>query len=277
MPQPGLAACAVPEAAPVCPQAFLELAGRIADAARLVARRHFRQGLAVEDKADESPVTRADREAEAAMRETIAAAHPDHGIHGEEFGVENPGAEFVWVLDPIDGTKRFITGNPLFGSLVALLQGGRPILGVIDMPILEERWLGAAGHATTFTDRTGTRKARTRDCASLAAATLLSTAPEMFQGADGTAFQRLRGAAKLTLYGGDCFNYGLLSSGFADLVVEADLAPYDYLAHAAIIAGAGGVMTDWQGRPPGLDSDGRVLCAGDRRCHEQAISLLRRA
>lgn len=265
------------DAARRCPEEFVTLAGRVADAARAVARRHFRQGLAIEDKADESPVTRADREAETAMRELIAAAHPDHGIHGEEHGITNPDAEFVWVLDPIDGTKRFITGNPLFGCLVALLQGGRPILGVIDMPILEERWLGAAGQATVFTDKTGTREARVRPCAELAAATVLSTAPEMFQGGDGDGFQRLRAAAKLTLYGGDCFNYGLLASGFADIVIEADLAPYDYLAHAAILAGAGGVMTDWQGRPPGLASDGRVLCAGDRRCHDLAISLLQGA
>jgi histidinol phosphatase-like enzyme (inositol monophosphatase family) len=267
----------VSDAAARCPDGFLALAARLAEAARAVARRHFRQGLAVEDKADESPVTRADREAETAMRALIAAAHPDHGIHGEEFGVENPGAEFVWVLDPIDGTKRFITGNPLFGSLVALLQGGRPILGLIDMPILGERWVGAAGHATTFTDRSGTREARTRPCADLAAATLLATTPDMFKGADAPAFRRLHDGVKLALYGGDCFNYGLLSSGFADLVVEANLAPYDHLAHAPIIAGAGGVMTDWQGRPTGLDTDGRVLCAGDRRCHDLAISLLQRA
>ena len=265
------------DAASRCPEAFLTLAAEVASAARAVARRHFRQGLAVEDKADESPVTRADREAETAMRALIGATHSDHGIHGEEFGIENPGAEFVWVLDPIDGTKRFITGNPLFGSLVALLQGGRPILGIIDMPILEERWTGAAGHPTTFTDRAGSRTARTRPCADLAAATLLATSPEMFQGADAPPFGRLRGAAKLTLYGGDCFNYGLLSSGFADLVVEANLAPYDHLAHAPIIAGAGGVMTDWQGRPTGLETDGRVLCAGDRRCHDLAISLLQGA
>src|SRR5690606_19682374 len=141
----------------------------------------------------------------------------------------------------------------------------------------EERWVGAAGHTTTFTDRTGTREARTRPCADLGAATLLSTTPEMFKGTDGEGFGRLRSAAKLTLYGGDCFNYGLLSSGFADLVVEAALQPYDHLAHAPIIAGAGGVMTDWQGRPTGLDTDGRVLCAGDRRCHAQAISLLQGA
>ncbi|WP_340116647.1 histidinol-phosphatase [Pelagibius sp. 7325] len=260
-----------------CPDEFLKLAGRLADAGRRVARNHFRQGLAVEAKADESPVTRADREAEMAMRELIAAAHPDHGIHGEEFGVENPGAEFVWVLDPIDGTKRFITGNPLFGCLVALLQGGRPILGVIDMPILEERWAGAAGQATTFTDANGTREARVRPCDGLADATVLATSPDMFRDADALAFDRLRRAAKLTLYGGDCFNYGLLASGFADIVIEANLAPYDHLAHAPIIVGAGGVMTDWQGRPTDLDTDGRVVCAGDPRCHELAISLLQSA
>jgi histidinol phosphatase-like enzyme (inositol monophosphatase family) len=260
-----------------CPEEFLDLAGRLAAAARAVAQRHFREDLPVEDKADESPVTRADREAETAMREIIAAAHPDHGIHGEEFGVENAGAEFVWVLDPIDGTKRFITGNPLFGCLVALLQGGRPILGLIDMPILEERWLGASGHATTFSDRKGAREARVRPCAELDAATVLATSPDMFMGADAPAFERLRRAAKLTLYGGDCFNYGLLASGFSDIVIEANLAPYDHLAHAPIIAGAGGVMTDWQGRPTSLETDGRVLCAGDRRCHDLAISLLQSA
>lgn len=267
----------MPEAAARCPAEFLSLAGRLAGAGRAVAQRHFRQGLAVEDKADESPVTRADREAETAMREIIAAAHPGHGIHGEEFGVENPGAEFVWVLDPIDGTKRFITGNPLFGCLIALLQGGRPILGLIDMPILEERWLGAAGQATTFTDKSGSRDARVRPCGDLGAATVLTTSPDMFIGDDAPAFARLRQAAKLTLYGGDCFNYGLLASGFADIVIEADLAPYDHLAHAPIIIGAGGVMTDWQGRPTDLDTDGRVLCAGDRRCHDLAISLLQAA
>ena len=264
-------------AAAGCPDEFLKLAGRLADAGRNIAQQYFRQGLAVEDKADESPVTRADREAEMAMREIIIAAHPGHGIHGEEFGVENPGAEFVWVLDPIDGTKRFITGNPLFGCLVALLQGGRPILGIIDMPILEERWAGAAGQATTFTDRKGTREARVRACRGLDAATMLATSPEMFIGDDASAFERLRKAAKLTLYGGDCFNYGLLASGFADIVIEANLAPYDHLAHAPIIAGAGGVMTDWQGRPTDLDTDGRVVCAGDPRCHELAISLLQSA
>ena len=260
--------------APACPEHFVALAGELAEAARAVARRYFRQGLAVEDKADESPVTKADREAEAAMRRLIGQAQPDHGIFGEEYGAENPEADYVWVLDPIDGTKRFITGNPLFGSLIALLHRKQPILGVIDMPILEERWLGVSGRATLFTDRQGQREARVRPCGDVAGATVLSTAPEMFQGANGPAFERLRQTAKLTLYGGDCFNYGLLASGFADLVIEADLAPYDYLAHAPVITGAGGVMTDWQGAALTLNSDGRVICAGDKACHKAAVKLL---
>ena len=260
--------------ATLLPEASVALAERLADAAGAVARRYFRQGLAIEDKADESPVTRADREAEAAMRALIAEAFPDHGIFGEEHGIENPDADYLWVLDPIDGTKRFITGNPLFGCLIALLHEKTPILGVIDMPILEERWLGVAGRPTTFSDKNGRREARVRPCAGLAQATILSTAPEMFQGANGTAFEALRSAAKLTLYGGDCFNYGLLASGFADLVIEADLAPYDYLAHAPVILGAGGCMTDWQGARLTLESDGRVICAGDEACYRAAVSLL---
>ena len=224
----------------VSPEPFVDFAKNLADAARGVARRHFRQGLAIEDKADDSPVTRADREAEAAMREMIGTAHPDHGIIGEEHGPHNAGADFVWVLDPIDGTKRFITGNPLFGSLIALLHRKRPILGVIDMPILEERWIGADGRPTRFTDRQGSREVRVRPCPAVERATVLSTAPEMFKGTDGPAFQRLREAAKLTLYGGDCFNYGLLASGFADLVIEADLAAYDIMALVPVVEGAGG-------------------------------------
>ncbi len=162
----------------------------------------------------------------------------------------------------------------VFGCLVALLQGGRPILGLIDMPILEEHWLGAAGHPTTFTDRQGAREARARPCAELSGATVLATSPDMFTGDNQAAFERLHRAAKLTLYGGDCFNYGLLASGFSDIVIEAELAPYDHLAHAPIITGAGGVMTDWQGRPTSLETDGRVLCAGDPACHAEALSLL---
>jgi histidinol phosphatase-like enzyme (inositol monophosphatase family) len=257
-----------------CPEAFVALAERIAAAAGETARAYFRTPIDIDDKPDDTPVTRADREAETRMREIIAAAQPKHGVIGEEHGSDRPGAEFVWVLDPIDGTKRFITGNPLFGSLVALLQGGRPILGIIDMPVLGERWTGAAGRATRFQDRRGVREVRTRPCARLDQATLTASSPHMFGAQEFPAFERVRGAVKMVLYGGDCFNYGTLACGYTDLAIEADMDVYDFLASVPVVTGAGGVMTDWRGRPLGLETDGRVIGAGDRRAHEAALALL---
>lgn len=265
----------LPEDEP-CPEAFVDLAERLADRAREITGRYFRRSLEVERKADLSPVTVADRETEAAMRSMIAAAFPDHGIVGEEQKAERADARFLWVIDPIDGTKRFVTGHAQFGTLIALLDRGRPILGVIDMPQLDERWLGAAGRPSVHRDRRGIRAARTRACAGLAAASLYATSPEMFEGADHAAFERLRDAVATPLYGGECYAYGLLASGFTDLVIEADMDPYDYLSHVAVISGAGGIITDWQSRPLGLESDGRVLAAGDAAVHRAALDLLAR-
>lgn len=262
-----------PDDAP-CPEAFVDLAQRLADRAREITGHYFRGDFQVEHKPDLSPVTVADRETESAMRSMIAAAFPDHGILGEEYGGERTDARHLWVLDPIDGTKRFTTGHAQFGTLVALLCDGRPILGVLDMPQLNERWLGAAGRATRHSDRRGIRTARTRACADLGAATLYTTSPQMFEGADFVAFERLRKAAGMPLFGGECYAYGLLASGFCDLVIEADMAPYDYLSHIPVVSGAGGVITDWQGRPLGLEADGRVLAAGDAALHRAAIELL---
>jgi inositol-phosphate phosphatase / L-galactose 1-phosphate phosphatase / histidinol-phosphatase len=242
----------------------LAFADRLAEAAGAVSRRYFRQPLAVDDKADTSPVTIADREAEAAMRALIAEHFPDHGILGEEHGADRTDAEFVWVLDPIDGTKSFISGVPLFGTLIALLHRGRPVLGVIDQPISRERWRGLAGQASTFN---GT-PIRARSCGALAAATLFGGAPDQFRGKDAEAVARLVASVKLTRYNGDCYAYGLVASGFIDCVVEAGLKPYDFCAILPVIEGAGGLMTDWDGHPLGLASDGRVIAAGDRRLHE---------
>lgn len=258
-----------------CPQAFVSLAEAMAERARGIVLAHFRESPDVETKADATPVTIADRQTEAALREMIAESFPDHGIVGEEQGPENTQARHVWVLDPIDGTKRFITGNVLFGTLIALLRDGAPILGVIDMPALGERWLGAAGRPTLFTDRHGTRQVRVRQCPQLGAASLYSTTPHMFMGDDLPAFERVRKAAGTMLYGGECYAYGLLASGFNDLVIEADMGIYDYLAHVAVVEGAGGVISDWQGAPLGLGSGHRVIAAGDPRCHAQALALLR--
>ncbi len=235
-----------------------------------VIRPYFRQKLAVDDKADSSPVTIADREAEQAMRARIEARFPADGIFGEEFGTVREDAEWVWVLDPIDGTKSFISGIPLFGTLIALLHRGRPVLGIIDQPISQERWRGVAGRQSTHNGN----PIQARPCAELAAASLFATAPDMFRGADADGFARLKAEVKLTRHGGDCYAYGLVASGFIDCVVEASLKPYDYCAMVPIIEGAGGLFTDWQGKPLGLASDGRVLAAGDRRVHAAALAVL---
>jgi len=258
-----------------CPGELVDFAERLADEARRVIRPCFRGGIAIEDKPDETPVTRADREAEAALRALIAGHYPDHGVIGEEHGTERGEAALVWVLDPIDGTKRFITGNPLFGTLIALLRDGRPCLGVIDMPMLGERWVGAAGRPTRFREAGGEARAvATRACEALGRAMLSATSPQMFSAAELPAFERLRRAVKTPLYGGDCYNYALLASGFSDLVVEAGMAVYDFMALVAVVEGAGGTITDWSGRPLGPGSDGRVLAAGDARLHEAALALL---
>jgi inositol-phosphate phosphatase / L-galactose 1-phosphate phosphatase / histidinol-phosphatase len=250
--------------------AFLALAAELADAAGAAIRPAFRTPLTVDDKPDLTPVTAADRAAEAAMRRLIETRFPDHGIVGEEYGPLREAAEFVWVLDPIDGTKSFISGVPLFGTLIALTRRGRPLLGVIDQPISRERWVGAIGRATTLNGA----PIRCRACPRLAAATLFATTPDMFRGAAAAAFGRLKAAVKLVRFGADCYAYGLVAAGFVDLVVEADLKPYDFCPMVAIVEGAGGVASDWQGRPLGLVSDGRVAIAGDRRAHAAALALL---
>jgi histidinol phosphatase-like enzyme (inositol monophosphatase family) len=253
-----------------CPAEFITLAARLADASGAVIRRYFRRRIAVDDKPDQSPVTIADRDAEAAIRDLIRAAYPQHGILGEEHGTDRGGAEWVWTVDPIDGTKAFITGKPMFGTLIGLAHGGRPVLGLIDQPVIRERWIGAAGHPTLFNGDV----AATRACRTLDHAILNSTTPDMFVGDDRTAFARLAGAVKHSLYGGDCIAYGLLAAGFIDLVVEAGLKPWDFFALAPIVEGAGGKMTDWRNRPLELGSDGRVAAAGDAALHSLAVARL---
>ncbi len=250
--------------------AFVDLAERMADAVRPIATRYFRSGLAVDTKADTSPVTAADRECESAMRRMIEDAYPDHGIYGEEHGSVRLESEYVWVLDPIDGTKSFVTGRPTFGTLIALVRRGQPVVGIIEMSALGERWVGAEGLATTFNGE----PVRTRMCPELADAWLYATTPEMFGGADAEAFRRLRLRSRAAIYGADCYAYGLLANGTVDLVCEASMQPYDYCAVVPVIRGAGGVATDWHGKPLGLESDGRVLAAGDATAHATALAAL---
>ncbi|MEO8557694.1 MAG: histidinol-phosphatase [Rhodospirillales bacterium] len=246
------------------------LAHELAEAAGQVVRRYFRTPVGVDVKPDQSPVTIADRETEAVMRDLIGRRRPQDGIYGEEHGQERTDAEYVWVLDPIDGTRAFITGMPIFGILIGLLKRGRPVLGVIDQPILRERWLGIEGQGTRFNGR----PVKTRACPSVDKAFLYSTAPDMFKGADAVIYEKLRSKVRQPRFGGDCYAYGLLALGLADLVVESSLQPYDYCAVVPVIEGAGGVMTDWRNQPLGLNSDGRVVAAGDRASHAEALSLL---
>ena len=257
--------------------AFRPFAEELADAAGAAIRPYFRQRLEVESKADASPVTVADRAAESAMRDLIAARRPRDGIVGEEYGAERADAEYVWVLDPIDGTKAFISGLPTFGTLIALLHRGAPVLGVIDQPVSGERWLGVPGLGADLRqghDATP-EPIHTRACASLADASLFCTALEQFAGADGDAYARLVAQVRMTRYGLDCYAYAMLATGFVDLTVEATLEPYDYLALVPVIEAAGGRISDWDGAPLGLHSDGRVIAAGDPRRHSEALAILR--
>jgi myo-inositol-1(or 4)-monophosphatase len=244
----------------------------LADAAGRVIRPYFRTCPDTEQKADASPVTRADREAEAVMRRMIHAAHPDHGLIGEETGETGAGAQWVWVIDPIDGTRAFITGRPSFGTLIALLHDGRPVLGVIDQPITGERWVGVRGEPTIFKSPFGGR-AGTRLCPRLADAELSATSPEIF-GDRWPKFQHLSAAVRRTSWGGDCYAYGLLALGQIDLVVESSLRPWDWAALVPVVEGAGGRMTDWRGATLTLDSAGDALAVGDPALLAAAIAAL---
>ncbi len=251
---------------------FIAAAEAAADAAGAVIRPYFRSGLDADLKGDASPVTAADRGAEQAMRALLAARFPDHGILGEEFGLERAESRWRWVLDPIDGTRAFITGRPVFGTLVALLDGATPVVGVIDQPATGERWVGAAGRATRFAGKFGGR-AGCRPCASLAQAELSCTSPDMF-GDDLPRFRRVAQAARRTSYGGDCYAYGLLALGQIDVIVESDLKVWDWAALQPVVEGAGGALTDWQGRKLRPDGDGRALAVGDAALLDDCVRKL---
>lgn len=249
---------------------LITIANRLADAAGAEIRPHFRTRFDIEAKGDASPVTIADRAAETAMRAILEAERPDEGIIGEEYGNVREGAGRVWVLDPIDGTRSFVTGRAIFGTLIALLEDGVPVLGVIDQPIINERWIGVKGMATTLNGV----QCSTRQCAALKGAHIGTTGPQYFSAEEFVRFEAVRVAARDTIYGGDCYNYALLASGHLDLVIEAGLKLYDFAALVPVVEGAGGRMTDWQGRPLGRDSDGRVIAAGDAALVDQVLAQL---
>ena len=264
----------------VAPEACVALVHRLADISGAIALQHFRTSVTVDAKSDASPVTIADRDAEAAMREAIRKAFPSHGIIGEEHGREQAEAEYLWILDPIDGTASFINGVPLFGTLIGLWRrdtsGARAVLGCINHPATKERWIGGPGLACTLNGQ----PTRARACAGLKEATVYLTAPDTFTPAERTSFARLEGAVARRRYGGtDCYHYAMVASGWTDIACEAGLKLHDYAAIVPVLEAAGATVTDWNGRALNLESEktvnGCVLACGDARIHAAAVAQLK--
>jgi histidinol phosphatase-like enzyme (inositol monophosphatase family) len=251
-------------------QTDIDLAERLADAAGAAIRPRFRADYGLETKGDQSPVTLADREAEDAMRRLIVAERPMDGIIGEEFGIREGSSGRQWVLDPIDGTRAFIAGRPIFGTLIALIEDGWPVLGIIDQPILKERWVGVVGQQTLFNGAPAT----TKRCRELGDALLGTTSPALFEDDQLHAFEHLDAQVRSTVLGGDCYNYGAVASGWLDIVVEAGLKLHDFAALVPVVEGAGGRMCDWSGDPLHAGSNGEVIAAGDPARVEEILEAM---
>lgn len=235
-----------------------------------ITRSMFRKPIEVETKDDMSPVTHADKEIERSMRAMIQQEFPDHGIIGEELEPKDPDADLVWLIDPIDGTTSFMVGRPIFGTLISLVEKGKPILGIIDQPILGERWIGAEGMPTIFNNT----QSKTRNSMRIENTTLCTTSPNLFKGEDRDKFESLREKVAYTVYGGDCYSYGLLANGSVDIVLESGLKPHDFCALAPIVTGAGGIITDWLGNELTIASDGYVIACGASHLHKEVLKLL---
>ncbi|MGB7271530.1 MAG: inositol monophosphatase family protein [Albidovulum sp.] len=249
---------------------FLSFANRLADQSRsmLLEARHRKPDIEI--KQDASYVTATDKAVEAALREMIQKTYPEHGILGEEFENINIDAEFVWVLDPIDGTAAFVAGIPVYGSLIALAWQGAPFVGVIEHPITSDRWTGVAGKFAEFNGE----PIRVRPCMSIETAYVTCSNRDFMKARDQERFERIRKRAQYVQYGGSCYAYGVLASGRTDLAIDGGLDPFDIYASAAVITGAGGHVTDWAGRAVSFDMDGTVLAAGDKARLDETIAVL---
>jgi myo-inositol-1(or 4)-monophosphatase len=253
----------------------LAFAHRLADAAGAVIRPYFRRHIDVTDKGPQGffdPVTDADKGAERIMRDMIANAYPADGIIGEEYGERSGDSGFVWVLDPVDGTRAFIAGQPLWGTLIALEQNGKPVIGILDQSFLDERFIGVGG-TTELRNAASTQRLKTRSCAALADAVITTTHPMLhFKDAERQRYFEVEKRCRLSRYGGDCYGYALVAMGFVDLVIETDLKRWDIAPLIPIIEGAGGIVTNWEGHP--RSDGGNVIAAGDRRVHAEALKIL---
>ena len=245
-------------------------AATLAKAAAEVSLKHFRQPIDVDNKLGDTgfdPVTMADRGAEAVIRKLIEAAYPDHAIHGEEYGFKETDSPFEWVLDPIDGTRAFISGLPTWGTLIGLKYEGEPVIGVIDQPYIGERYIGW----TTGAELNG-KPIKTRSCSSLSKATISTTDADLFGTADRKTFDSILKQSRLVRYGLDCYAYAILASGFMDVVLETGLQPYDMMALIPVVRGAGGVATCWSGDAPG--PSGKLLAVGDPRLADNILGQM---
>ena len=257
-------------AADVSEDELLVFFNTLGNTAREVARRYFRGALAIDRKSDETPVTIADRKTEQRLRRLIQDRFPDHGVIGEEFGAHGKERRCVWVIDPIDGTRGFITGTPLFGTLIGLVVDHIPAAGLLEIPALGERWTKVPGRRTEHDGKRCATSARE----TLTGASLFATTPDMFSPEEYPRFEALSRRVEVTRFGADCYAYGLVASGFADIVVEADMRAHDFIALIPVIEGAGGIMTDWNGAPLGLESDGRVVAAATPALHRAVLAML---
>jgi myo-inositol-1(or 4)-monophosphatase len=254
---------------------FAEFAAELAAAGGATAKRWFRTACNIDVKADHSPVTIADRRTESHLRQCIQARFPDHGLLGEEYGQENSDSEYVWSIDPIDGTRSFITGSPIWGTLVALLHNGHPIVGATDLPVLGERWLAFNGGGCWHTANGDERhRCWVSNCRELGTARFYTTSPQYFSPVEKPVMQKLTESVGEARFGGDCYSYCLLASGFIDLVVESQLHHFDYMPLITIVQEAGGVITDWQGNPLSVHSGERIVAAATPELHWQTLQLL---
>ena len=248
----------------------IQFAEELADSARTVALRYFRNLESIEYKTDNTPVSIADRKTEARIRQSILERYPGHGVLGEEFGHNESESPWLWVIDPIDGTRSFITGKPTFGCLIALLYEHQPLLGIIDMPALDERWVGVKGlpseHCGNLCQSRRTKR--------LSEATLFATSIDMFTDIERKQFDLLSSNIRFRNFGADCYAYGLLASGHTDIVMESDMAPHDFLALVPIVEGAGGCISDWQGNPLNFSSGKQILASANSVLHQQSLALL---
>ncbi len=246
------------------PIELIDFAEFMADEARKISRTYYRSQMGVEIKEDRSPVTEADRKIEEIIRKLVANNFPDHGVYGEEYGRNNERSPYQWVIDPIDGTKSFISGRPNFGTLISLVKEGKPMLGIIDQPVIDERWIGVNG-ITKFNGR----QVNARGGVLMRYAVFAATSPLIDKGKN--AAERMAQEAAFAVYGGDCYSYGQLAMGLVDIVIESNLKPYDFCALIPIIENAGGIITDWKGNDLDVNTTSDVIACGDLRLHRELL------